>query len=66
VLAAAVVEGGIQPLRATRAHGLDPLDANTAGLARANRDRLLVIGSLALGGLAFALGLIMMMIGLAH
>ncbi|NKX49702.1 hypothetical protein HER39_03745 [Arthrobacter deserti] len=66
VLAAAVVEGDIQPLRATRAHGLEPLDAHTAGLAKANRDRLLVIGSLALGGLAFALGLIMMLIGLSQ
>ncbi|NKX56185.1 hypothetical protein [Arthrobacter mobilis] len=61
-----IAEGGAQPLRATRAHGLEPLDARTAGLAKANRDRLLVIGSLALGGLAFALGLIMMIIGMSN
>ncbi|MCG2624389.1 hypothetical protein LVY72_21085 [Arthrobacter sp. I2-34] len=66
VLSAAVVAGDVQPLRATRAHGLEPLDARTAGLAKANRDRLLVIGALAMGGLAFALGLIMMIIGLSN
>ncbi|MFD1214818.1 hypothetical protein ACFQ36_22590, partial [Arthrobacter sp. GCM10027362] len=60
------VEDDVRPLRATRAHGLEPLDVQTAGLAKANRDRLLVIGSLALGGLAFVLGLIMMIVGLGH
>ncbi|WP_262104873.1 hypothetical protein [Arthrobacter sp. Marseille-P9274] len=57
-----VADNKIQPLRATNAHGLDPLDARTAGLGQANRMRIAVIAALALGALAFIAGITMMII----
>ena len=51
----------IHPLKASSAHGLDPLDARTAGLARVQRIRLAVGAALVLGGAAFAAGITMML-----
>lgn len=51
------------PVSASAAYGLDPLDANTAGLARAQRNRLLQLGVLALGVLALIVGIIMITSG---
>ncbi|MBW4096176.1 MAG: hypothetical protein HIU81_12850 [Acidobacteria bacterium] len=54
------------PIAAGSAHGLEPLDALTAGLGRANRSRSLVWGSVAVGALALIVGIIMIIIGLSH
>jgi hypothetical protein len=51
----------IHPLKASSAHGLDPLDARTAGLARVHRIRLAVGAALVLGAAAFAAGIAMML-----
>ncbi|NHW46064.1 hypothetical protein HAV21_04040 [Paenarthrobacter sp. MSM-2-10-13] len=51
------------PVSASAAYGLDPLDANTAGLARAQRNRLLQFGVLALGLVALIVGIIMITSG---
>ncbi|MFC8038414.1 hypothetical protein ACFUOZ_03545 [Paenarthrobacter sp. NPDC057355] len=51
------------PVSASTAYGLDPLDANTAGLARAQRNRLLQYGVLALGLVALIVGIIMITSG---
>ena len=51
------------PVSASAAYGLDPLDANTAGLARAQRNRLLQFGVLALGLVALVVGIIMITSG---
>ncbi|MFJ4169233.1 hypothetical protein ACIPY3_06980 [Paenarthrobacter sp. NPDC089714] len=51
------------PVSARTAYGLDPLDANTAGLARAQRSRLLQYGVLALGLVALIVGIIMITSG---
>ncbi|MGO4432837.1 hypothetical protein AB4Y88_05925 [Paenarthrobacter sp. RAF9] len=51
------------PISASTAYGLDPLDANTAGLARAQRNRLLQYGVLALGLVALIIGIIMITSG---
>ncbi|MDI2033124.1 hypothetical protein [Paenarthrobacter nitroguajacolicus] len=51
------------PVSASTAYGLDPLDANTAGLARAQRSRLLQYGVLALGLVALIVGIIMITSG---
>ncbi|MGR0160065.1 hypothetical protein [Paenarthrobacter nitroguajacolicus] len=51
------------PVSASSAYGLDPLDANTAGLARAQRNRLLQFGVLALGIVALIVGIIMITSG---
>ncbi|WOH17066.1 hypothetical protein IRJ34_11855 [Paenarthrobacter sp. GOM3] len=51
------------PVSASTAYGLDPLDANTAGLARAQRNRLLQFGVLALGIVALIVGIIMITSG---
>ena len=51
------------PIAASAAYGLDPLDANTAGLARAQRNRLLQFGVLALGVVALIVGIIMITSG---
>ena len=51
------------PVSASAAYGLDPLDANTAGLARAQRNRLLQFGVLGLGILALIVGIIMITSG---
>lgn len=50
---------GATPLRADKAQGLDPLDYLTAGVRRANRLALVVLGSLVLGGAALVTGLIL-------
>lgn len=51
------------PVSASAAYGLEPLDANTAGLARAQRNRLLQFGVLALGIVALFVGIIMITSG---
>ncbi|MET4539152.1 hypothetical protein ABIE37_000907 [Arthrobacter bambusae] len=51
------------PVSASTAYGLDPLDVNTAGLARAQRNRLLQYGVLALGLVALIVGIIMITSG---
>lgn len=51
------------PVSASAAYGLDPLDANTAGLARAQRNRLLQFGVLALGIVALVVGIMMITSG---
>ncbi|MFD5277943.1 hypothetical protein ACFWIX_10360 [Pseudarthrobacter sp. NPDC058362] len=48
---------------AASAHGLEPLDAATAGLARANRNRMLQIFVLALGIVALIAGIILIISG---
>lgn len=47
------------PVRAVRAQGLEPLDAQTAGMRRANNMYLMVIAALSVGGAALVAGLIM-------
>ncbi|SEJ69866.1 hypothetical protein SAMN04487917_11046 [Arthrobacter sp. yr096] len=51
------------PISASAAYGLDPLDVNTAGLARAQRNRLMQYGVLALGLVALIVGIIMITSG---
>ncbi len=47
------------PMPADYAHGLEPLDAMTAGLRRTQRNRLLQWGSLIVGGAALIVGAIL-------
>lgn len=54
------------PVAANAAHGLDPLDAATAGLGRAHRMRLIQLGILVLGALALIAGISLIVIGLAR
>ena len=56
----------LPPVSAKSAYGLDPLDAATAGLGRANRLRLLQVGVLALGVMALIAGIIMIISGLSR
>jgi hypothetical protein len=56
----------LPPVSAKSAYGLDPLDAATAGLGRANRLRLLQVGVLALGVIALIAGIIMIISGLSR
>ncbi len=56
---AEVQRSQMPPLPADYAHGLEPLDAMTAGLGRTQRNRLLQWGSLIVGGAAFVVGAIM-------
>lgn len=56
----------LPPVSAKSAYGLDPLDAATAGLGRANRLRLLQVGVLALGLMALIAGIIMIISGLSR
>ncbi|MBT2523381.1 hypothetical protein [Arthrobacter sp. ISL-28] len=56
---------GLPPVAAKSAYGLEPLDAATAGLARAHRLRLLQLGVLALGAIALITGIIMIISGLS-
>jgi hypothetical protein len=56
---------GRTPVAASSAYGLDPLDAATAGLARARRLQLLQLGVLALGILALIAGIVLIITGLA-
>ncbi|MBT8160302.1 MULTISPECIES: hypothetical protein [Arthrobacter] len=54
------------PLSASSAHGLEPLDAATAGLGRAQRARLIVLGLVGVGVLALIVGIIMISSGLSR
>ncbi|MEV7997984.1 hypothetical protein [Pseudarthrobacter oxydans] len=51
---------------ASSAHGLDPLDAATAGLARANRTRVLQFLILAFGIVALVSGIILIISGMSR
>jgi hypothetical protein len=51
---------------ARSAHGLDPLDAATAGMARANRNRMLQLCVLAFGILALISGIVLIISGMSH
>jgi hypothetical protein len=55
---------GATPVRARSAHGLDPLDAMTAGLARVRRMKYLQFSILGLGVLALLAGILMIVSGL--
>ncbi len=57
---------GGEPVAANSAHGLEPLDAATAGLGRARRLRLLQLGVLALGVIALIAGITLIVTGLAR
>ncbi len=54
------------PMPADYAHGLEPLDAMTAGLARTQRNMLIQWGSIVAGGAALAVGVIMFITALAR
>jgi hypothetical protein len=51
---------------ARSAHGLDPLDAATAGLARANRNRVLQFCTLAFGVVALVSAIILIISGMSR
>jgi hypothetical protein len=57
---------GMPRIPARSAHGLDPLDAATAGLARANRNRILQFCVLAFGILALISGIVLIFSGMSH
>ena len=59
-VAASVHRSQMPPMPADFAHGLEPLDAMTAGLGRTRRNRLLQWGSLVAGGAAFVVGVILL------
>lgn len=52
------------PMPADYAHGLEPLDAVTAGLGRTHRNMLIQWGSIILGGAAFVVGAVLFITGL--
>ncbi|MGM7778212.1 hypothetical protein ACSVHC_19675 [Arthrobacter sp. KNU-44] len=54
------------PISASSAYGLEPLDAATAGLGRAQRTRLLVLGLVGIGVIALIAGIIMITSGLSR
>lgn len=54
------------PMPADYAHGLEPLDAVTAGLGRTQRNLLIQWGSLIVGGAAFVVGAVMLISALAR
>jgi hypothetical protein len=54
------------PISASSAYGLEPLDAATAGLGRARRTRLLVLGLVGIGAIALIAGIIMITSGLSR
>lgn len=54
------------PISASSAYGLEPLDAATAGLGRAQRARLLVLGLVGIGAVALIAGIIMITSGLSR
>lgn len=54
------------PVPADYAHGLEPLDAVTAGLGRTQRNLLIQWGSLIVGGGAFIVGAVMLISALAR
>jgi hypothetical protein len=51
---------------ARQAHGLDPLDAATAGMARATRNRILQFSVLAFGILALIAGILLIISGMSR
>ena len=59
--AAPVQRSQMPPMPADYAHGLEPLDAMTAGLGRTQRNFLIQWGSIVLGGAAFVAGVIMVL-----
>lgn len=59
--AAPVQRSQMPPMPADYAHGLEPLDAMTAGLGRTQRNLLIQWGSIILGGAAFVAGAIMVL-----
>ncbi len=54
------------PMPAEYAHGLEPLDAITAGLGRTKRNLLVQWGSIILGGAAVVVGVVMFITALAR
>ena len=54
------------PMPADYAHGLEPLDAMTAGLGRTQRNMLIQWGSILVGGAALVVGAIMFITALAR
>ncbi|MHC6221242.1 hypothetical protein [Arthrobacter sp. MMS24-S77] len=54
------------PISASSAYGLEPLDAATAGLGRAQRARILVLGLVGIGAVALIAGIIMITSGLSR
>ncbi|WP_354171042.1 hypothetical protein [Arthrobacter sp. UYEF36] len=56
---------GGSPVAANTAYGLDPLDADTAGLGRARRLRLVQLAVLVLGVMALIAGIILIITGLS-
>jgi hypothetical protein len=58
--------GEMPPLPAGSAHGLEPLDAVTAGLGRAQRARLVQWLAVLLGALALIIGLTMIINGMSR
>ncbi|WP_449373006.1 hypothetical protein [Arthrobacter psychrolactophilus] len=64
--AAAVQRSQMPPIPADYAHGLEPLDAMTAGLARTQRNLLIQWGSVVAGGAAVVVGAIMFFTALAR
>ncbi len=56
---------GRSPVAANTAYGLDPLDADTAGLGRARRLRLVQLAVLALGVIALIAGIMLIITGLS-
>ncbi|MHA7269153.1 hypothetical protein [Arthrobacter sp. HLT1-20] len=54
-----VTRSQMPPMPADYAHGLEPLDAMTAGLGRTQRNMLIQWGSIIVGGAAFVVGAIM-------
>jgi hypothetical protein len=56
---------GGSPVAANTAYGLEPLDADTAGLGRARRLRLVQLAVLALGVIALIAGIMLIITGLS-
>ncbi|HSO92552.1 MAG TPA: hypothetical protein VLR70_15565, partial [Arthrobacter sp.] len=56
---------GRPPVAANAAYGLEPLDADTAGLGRARRLRLVQLAVLALGVMALIAGTMLIITGLS-
>lgn len=54
------------PVAASSAYGLEPLDANTAGLGRAQRNRMIQLLVLALGIVALVAGVVMITSGISR
>ena len=59
-----ITRSQMPPMPADYAHGLEPLDAVTAGLGRTQRNMLIQWGSIIVGGAALVVGLIMVLTSL--